>query len=184
MEGKNVMLLKAQAHFDEVEFDNGGYVELANSDAKIRHIHLHVAKAAFKMVKEHSVDKRSVYVSEVIPDVTIYRTQLVNIAGGQEAEQFVIDSARPDMMQDYSFAEQEAVSKDRLISASGHLATYLESIEHGKPADRQAVLVAAIDLHVSAAGLARVLDMDMDTLHLERMERILRTQLPAAMINS
>src|SRR5215470_20184358 len=81
------LLLHAQAWWDAQRFDQPAWQVAAWRDQKVRHIHLHVAKALGKVVAAlgaeartaSSTDLRARVRDEVLPDVAIYRSQLLNL---------------------------------------------------------------------------------------------------------
>ena len=81
------LLLHAQAWWDAQRFDQPVWQVAAWPDQKIRHIQLHVAKALGKVVVAYSegsgatsgTDTLARVRDEVIPDVVIYRSQLLNL---------------------------------------------------------------------------------------------------------
>src|SRR5215467_5224388 len=103
------LLLHAQAWWDAQRFDQPLWQVTEWRDQKVRHIHLHVAKALGKVVAAlgeetptvADTDLRAQVRNAVLPDVAIYRSQLINLfpdvwappalaqrsagAGGQEA---------------------------------------------------------------------------------------------------
>ena len=81
------VLLHAQAWWDAQRFDQPVWQVAAWRDQKVRHIHLHVAKALGKVVAAlgeaaHTTsgpDLMARVRNEVLPDVAIYRSQLLNL---------------------------------------------------------------------------------------------------------
>src|SRR2546425_837972 len=81
------LLLHAQAWWDAQRFDQPMWQVAAWSDQKIRHIQLHVAKALGKVVVAYGEGSGATFGTdalarvrdEVLPDVAIYRSQLINL---------------------------------------------------------------------------------------------------------
>src|SRR4030095_3899545 len=81
------LLLHAQAWWDAQRFDQPVWQVAAWRDQKVRHIHLHVAKALGKVVAALGEEARTTSGTdlmarvrdEVLPDVAIYRSQLSNL---------------------------------------------------------------------------------------------------------
>ena len=80
------LLLQAQAWWDAQRFDQSEWQVAEWRDQKVRHIQLHVAKALGKVVAALSAgegaasgtDTIAQVRDEVLPDVAIYRSQLIN----------------------------------------------------------------------------------------------------------
>ena len=81
------LLLQAQAWWDAQRFDQSEWQVAEWRDQKVRHIQLHVAKALGKVVAALSAgegaasgtDTIAQVRDEVLPDVAIYRSQLLNL---------------------------------------------------------------------------------------------------------
>src|SRR5215510_328606 len=86
-QGRLPLLLHAQAWWDAQRFDQPVWQVAAWRDQKVRHIHLHVAKALGKVVAALGEEARTTsntalrvrVCNEVLPDVAIYRSQLLNL---------------------------------------------------------------------------------------------------------
>ena len=80
------LLLRAQAWWDAQRFDQPEWHLAAWSDQKVRHIQLHVAKALGKVLAAldegagaaSGLDPMARVRDEVLPDLAIYRSQLIN----------------------------------------------------------------------------------------------------------
>ena len=80
-------LLRAQAWWDAQRFDQPAWQVTAWREQKLRHIQLHVAKALGKVVAASEqggeatsgTDALARVRDEVLPDVAIYRSQLLNL---------------------------------------------------------------------------------------------------------
>src|SRR5262252_8289843 len=78
------LLLHAQAWWDAQRFDQPVWQVAAWRDQKVRHIQLHVAKALGKVVAASREEAAGAAAlarvrDEVLPDVAIYRSQLLNL---------------------------------------------------------------------------------------------------------
>src|SRR2546428_3481499 len=79
------LLLHAQAWWDAQRFDQREWQVAAWREQKARHIQLHVAKALGKVVVAYDAgalsgtDALARVRDEVLPDVAIYRSQLINL---------------------------------------------------------------------------------------------------------
>jgi hypothetical protein len=157
-------------------------------DQKVRHIQLHVAKALGKVVTvwgaaartTSGTDLMALVRDEVLPDVAIYRSQLLNLfpdvgapppalahrsagGGGQEAEPLL----------------QVVLG---LSQASAQLAAFLEPREHGATSPVSHIREAIADLHASADVLAAVFAVDLARAHQARLEALLGAPLPVSLV--
>src|SRR5215510_10924487 len=86
-QGRLALLLRAQAWWDAQRFDQPVWQVATWRDQKTRHIHLHVAKALGKVVAALGTNASTVsdtplmarVSNEVLPDMAIYRSQLLNL---------------------------------------------------------------------------------------------------------
>src|SRR5882724_1004024 len=80
------LLLHAQAWWDAQRFDQRAWQVAAWREQKLRHIQLHAAKALGKVVADYDAGAISGTAAlarvrdEVLPDVAIYRSQLLNLS--------------------------------------------------------------------------------------------------------
>src|SRR5262250_2304269 len=89
------LLLQAQAWWDAQRFDQPIWQVAEWRDQKVRHIQLHVAKALGKIVAALGEGERTASGTdpmarvrdEVLPDVAIYRSQLINAFGATVSAQ-------------------------------------------------------------------------------------------------
>lgn len=163
-----------QNYFDGEAFDpENGYVDLNKRDKKIRHIQLHVAKAAFKLATR---DERRI-IEEVIPDTAIYRSQLINIIGPENFLDYP-NCFSDSMVRFASETELELRTLEKLNMAGGNLAAYVERKEHGRPADDSTLVEATLDLHEVAIDLGERFRLDVDQAHIHRLETLLGRALP------
>ena len=181
------LLLQAQAWWDTQRFDQPVWHVAAWRDQKVRHIHLHVAKALGKVVAAlgeevrttSGIDPRTRVRDEVLPDVAIYRSQLINLfpevcappslshcqagVGTPEAEpllQVVLDLSR----------------------ASAQLAASLEPREHGTASPVSHIRAAIADVQASTAVLTAVCAVDLARAHQARLEALLGAPLPTSLV--
>ena len=175
--------LEAQAYFDAEEFDVDGYQELGYRDQKIRHIGLHVAKAAGKLLRR---DEETI-VHQVIPDLATYRSQLINLLDEPDQTLVIEEIEYRDvgaMLRQRAsllFQDQLHLYKgitDAVVSANANLATYIERREHGATAEENQLKQAALYLDESASGLAWMHKVDLDEVHLARLAENLGRPLP------
>jgi len=178
------LFLHAQAWWDAQRFDQPLWQVDTWRDQKVRHIHLHVAKALGKVVAALGEEARTASGTdlwrrvrdEALPDVAIYRSQLLNLfpdvgalplalapcsagVGAQEAEpllQVVLELSR----------------------ASAQLAAYLEPREHGVTSPLVHIREAIAHLHASATVLATAFAVDLGRAHRARLEALLGAPLP------
>lgn len=193
------LLLHAQAWWDAQRFDQPAWHVAAWRDQKVRHIQLHVAKALGKVVAAYSEDAGAASITnaiarvrdEVLPDVAIYRSQLLNTFP---------DCCDPTALLDYPSARVAAwsvtapphgrASRAQLLChallllsrASAQLATYLEPREHGAVSSLSHIQGAIQDLHDSAEALATAFAVDLVRAHQARLEALLGDPLPASLV--
>jgi hypothetical protein len=182
------LLLHAQAWWDAQRFDQPGWQIAAWRDQKVRHIHLHVAKALGKVVAAlgeeartaSDTDLRVRVRDEVLPDVAIYRSQLLNL--------FPDVGAPPPSLAHRSagVSGQEAKPLLRVMlglsRASAQLAAYLEPREHGATSPVSHIREAIADLHASAKVLAAAFAVDLACAHRVRLEALLGAPLPVSLV--
>jgi len=182
------LLLHAQAWWDAQRFDQPVWHVVAWRDQKVRHIHLHVAKALGKVVAAlgeearptSSTDLMAQVRDEVLPDVAIYRSQLLNL--------FPDVGTPPPSLAHRSASEggQQAEPLLRVVlslsRASAQLAAYLEPREHGAASPVSHIHEAVADLQASAEALAAVFAVDLARAHQARLEALLGAPLPASLV--
>jgi hypothetical protein len=183
------LLLRAQAWWDAQRFDQPEWHLAAWPDQKVRHIQLHVAKALGKVVAAldggvgaaSGIDPMARVRDEVLPDVAIYRSQLINTLrewGVPTASLF-----RPHPRVPSRFAADPlfrvAISLSR---ASAQLAAYIEPREHGARSPASSIQEAIQDLHDSAEALATYFAVDLASAHQARLEVLLGAPLPASLV--
>ncbi len=181
------LLLHAQAWWDAQRFDQPVWQVAAWCDQKVRHIQLHVAKALGKVVVAYGegagatsgTDALARVRNDVLPDVAIYRSQLINLF--------------PEVYTPPSLAHrsvggggQEAEPLLRVVlglsQASAQLAAYLEPREHGAASPVSHIREAIAHLHVSAEALATAFAIDLACAHRARLEALLGAPLPALLV--
>jgi hypothetical protein len=179
------LLLHAQAWWDAQRFDQPVWHIAVWRDQKVRHIHLHVAKALGKVVAAYgagaasSPDALARVRDDVLPDVAIYRSQLINL--------FPEMCALPALShRKASVGAQEAEPLLQVVlglsRASAQLAAYLEPREHGAASPVSHICEAIVDLHASAEELATLFAVDCVGAHQARLEALLGTPLPASLV--
>jgi hypothetical protein len=183
------LLLQAQAWWDAQRFDQPEWHLAAWPDQKVRHIQLHVAKALGKVVAAlhegtgaaSGIDPMARVRDEVLPDVAIYRSQLINIVrewGVPIASPFRPHARGPSV----SAADPLLRTVISLSRASAQLAAYIEPREHGATSPASYVQEASQDLHDSAEALATYFSVDLATAHQARLEALLGAPLPASVV--
>jgi hypothetical protein len=181
------VLLHAQAWWDAQRFDQPVWQVAAWRDQKVRHIQLHVAKALGKVVAAYGegagatsgTDALARVRDEVLPDVAIYRSQLLNL--------FPEVGAPPS--QSHRRAGVGTPKTEPLLQvvlglsrASAQLAAYLEPREHGVTSPVSHIREAIADLHASAEALAAAFAVDLTRAHRARLEALLGAPLPASLV--
>jgi hypothetical protein len=182
------LLLHAQAWWDAQRFDQPVWQIAAWRDQKVRHIHLHVAKALGKVVA--AIDARTPTASgtdllarvraEVLPDVAIYRSRLMNLF--PDAWVPLPPLAQRGAHAGASEAELLLRVVLCLSRASASLAAYLEPREHGVASPASHLRDAIQDLHASAEALAASFAVDLACAHRVRLEALLGAPLPASLV--
>lgn len=161
--------------FDKQRFDQPEWQLQEWRDQKTRHIALHIAKLPKKILLLGKFDGR-IITSEVIPDMALYRTQLIHTHQVPE-EQLVHLPSDAAVQQSLRFQSQgvPALALERIALAGSHLAEYLEPAEHGvavsEPMKRANIIDAATDLHVGAAALALAHNMSLQDSLQTRLSR-------------
>src|SRR5215470_8709254 len=181
------LLLHAQAWWDAQRFDQPVWQVAEWRDQKVRHIHLHVAKALGKVVAAlgaeartaSSTDLRARVRDEVLPDVAIYRSQLLNLfpnaCASLSLSHRIADVGTPE-------AELLLEVVLGLSRASAQLAVYLEPREHGVASPVFHICEAIVDLHACAEALAAIFMVDLACAHRTRLEALLGALLPASLV--
>jgi len=180
-------LLHAQAWWDAQRFDQPEWQIAAWRDQKVRHIQLHVAKALGKVVAAHEregeatsgTDALARIRDEVLPDVAIYRSQLLNLFPEVGASLALADRSAGGSVQESKPLLQVVLDLSR---ASAQLAAYLEPREHGAASPVSHIRAAIEDLQASAAALAAVFAVDLARVHQARLEALLGAPLPASLV--
>ncbi len=158
-------------------------------DQKVRHIHLHVAKALGKIVvaldrgagAASGIDPMARVRDEVLPDVAIYRSQLINTV--RECGVPTTSLFRPYARVPSSSAADPLFRVVISLSrASAQLATYIEPREHGTMSPASYIQEAIQDLHDSAEALAAYFAIDLASAHQARLEALLGAPLPASLV--
>src|SRR5215471_10367120 len=185
--GMDHLLLHAQAWWDAQRFDQPEWQIAAWRDQKVRHIQLHVAKALGKVVAAYDAgagatsgtDALARIHNEVLPDLAIYRSQLLNLFPEVGAPSAL---AHRRAGGDTPTAKSLLQVVLDLSRASAQLAAYLEPREHGAASSVSHIQEALAHLHASAAALATVFAVDLAHAHRARLEALLGTPLPASLV--
>jgi hypothetical protein len=183
------LLLRAQAWWDAHRFDQPEWHVAAWPDQKVRHIQLHVAKALGKVVAAldggagaaSGIDPMARVRDEVLPDVAIYRSQLINTLqewGVPTASLFRPHAHVPSR----SAADPLLRVVISLSRASARMAAYIEPREHGEMSPASYLQAAIQDLHDSAEVLATYFAADLVRAHQTRLEALLGAPLPASLV--
>jgi len=185
--GMDQLLLHAQAWWDAQRFDQPVWQIAVWRDQKVRHIQLHVAKALGKVVAAYDAgagatsgtDALARVRDEVLPDVAIYRSQLLNL--------FPEVGAPPALA--HHRAAVGTLEAEPLLQvvlglsrASAQLAAYLEPREHGAASPVSHIPEAIAALHASAEVLAAAFAVDMARAHQTRLEALLGAPLPVSLV--
>lgn len=194
------LLLQAQAWWDAQRFDQPMWHVTEWRDQKVRHIQLHVAKALGKVVAAlgegeqaaSSADPTVRVRDEVLPDVAIYRSQLINTFGATasaQGHQALPDWDVPTASPGHLSARVGVHAAESLFHvvvllsrASAQLAAYIEPREHGAASPASHIREAIQDLHASAEALAAYFAVDLARAHRARLEALLGAPLPASVV--
>jgi hypothetical protein len=186
--GMDQLLLHAQAWWDAQRFDQREWHVTAWRDQKARHIQLHVAKALGKVVA--AVDAGASPASdtgalarvrdEVLPDVAIYRSQLLNLFPEVGAPPSLVSPSVDGGGQEAEPLLQVVLGLSR---ASAQLAAYLEPREHGVASPLSHIREAIAHLQASAEALATAFAIDLARAHQARLESLLGAPLPASLVD-
>ena len=185
--GMDPLLLHVQAWWDAQRFDQREWQVAAWREQKLRHIQLHVAKALGKVVTAYNAraeatsgtDALARVRDEVLPDVAIYRSQLLNL--------FPEVGAPPVLAHPRTAVGTPKVAPLLrvvlgLSRASAHLAAYLEPREHGAASPVIHIQEAIEHLHASAGALATAFAVDLARAHQARLEALLGAPLPTSLV--
>jgi len=128
---------------------------------------------------------------EVLPDVAIYRSQLINTFPDwcaptaslcSPSARVATQAAGAQPRGRTYYAETLLRVVVSLSRASAKLAAYIEPREHGTATPTSLVRGAIQDLHDSAETLAAYCAVDLARAHQARLEALLGTPLPAALV--
>ena len=191
------LLLQAQAWWDAQRFDQPVWHVVQWRDQKVRHIQLHVAKALGKVVAAlgegvaSGMDTTARVRDEVLPDVAIYRSQLINTFPDWCAPtaslfcprtRVAAQSAAAQLRERAPRAEPLFHVVLSLSRASAQLAAYIEPREHGVVSPAAHIRGAIQDLHDSAETLAAHFEVDLAQAHQARLEALLGAPLPVPLV--
>jgi len=178
------LLIEEQREFDREYFDpKDRYEGLNPLGQKADHINIHLQKITGRKLIHWAVQgwetlpMRNVVLEEVIPDLSIYRSQLVNMS--EMAPEEVLSGAqalRPGIL---------TVPKPRihteLVRVGGYLADCIEPMRHGETAGLELVRSAATYLQfaVESAGVHYGLTTeDIEEMHSNRLDiKVLEAEL-------
>src|SRR5262249_55303696 len=181
------LLLDAQAWWDAQRFDQPLWQVTEWRDQKVRHIHLHVAKALGKVVAAlgeeaptvSGPDLKAQLRDAVLPDVAIYRSQLINLFPDVWAPPTVAHRTA-------GVGVQEAKPLLRVVlclsRASAQRAAYLDPREAGASSSPAHIWAAIEALHPSAEGLAAASPVAPPRAPRARLEALLGAPLPATLV--
>ena len=155
---------------------------------KLRHIQLHVAKALGKVVAAYDAgagatsgtDALARVRDEVLPDVAIYRSQLLNLFPEVDASPSLVPPSADVGAQEAEPLLQVVLGLSR---ASAQLAAYLEPREHGVASPVSHIREAIAHLQASAEALATAFAIDLAHAHQARLESLLGAPLPASLVD-
>jgi hypothetical protein len=181
-------LLHAQVWWDAQRFDQPVWQVAAWRDQKVRHMQLHVAKALGKVGTAwgeaarttSGTDLMARVRDEVLPDVAIYRSQLLNLFPEVDASPSLVSPSVDGGGQEAEPLLQVVLGLSR---ASAQLAAYLEPREHGVASPVSHIREAIAHLQASAEALAAAFAIDLARAHQARLESVLGAPLPASLVD-
>ncbi len=159
------LLIEETRHFDKNHF-YCEYEGLTWRDQTPRHIGEHITKAGFKLVEyEEGTGSADIIRQQVIPDLALYRTQIINLLGFDPDE---IDW-------DAHSGDEENVAQS-ILWAAGMINRYVEPTEHSAQARHENLatsdlVLVPVRLHFAAAALARAHGVDLVEAQRARMAR-------------
>jgi hypothetical protein len=182
------LLLLAQAWWDAQRFDQPGWQVAAWRDQKVRHMQLHVAKALGKVVAAtcegvgvtSSPDALARVRDEVLPDMAIYRSQLLKLFPEVGVPPLLSHRQTRGGMPGAAPLLRAVLGLSR---ASAEMAAYLEPREHGAASPVSHIHKAMADLPASAEVLAAAFAVDLARAHQARLEALLGAPLPASRVD-
>lgn len=167
------ILRQEQARFDARYFDPPqGYEVLATSSAKIVHIGQHLGKiVGIKTIhwarqEWETPARKAIILREVIPDLSIYRTQLANtINCDDETLAEGADRLKPTLGQ-----VPRQLLHTHLVEARGMLDAFGEPLAHMRPTNMTRVRDAAVILHFAVDTLGDIYGVQeqLEAMHLAR----------------
>jgi hypothetical protein len=177
----------AQAWWDAQRFDQPVWQVAAWREHKARHRQLHVAKALGTVVAALGAGaattsgpaQRARVRDEVLPDVAIYRSQLLNRFPEVWTPSSLSSRSASAGVQAGEPWLRVVLSRSR---ASAQLAASLEPREHGAASPVSHMHEAIEHLHASAAVLATLSEVALARAHQARLEALLGTSLPVSLI--
>jgi hypothetical protein len=116
---------------------------------------------------------------EVLPDVAIYRSQLLNLFPEVGAPPSLARHRAAGGLLEAGPLLQVVLGLGR---ASAQLAAYLEPREHGAASPISHIQEAIAHLHASAEALATMFAIDLAHAHQARLEALLGTPLPVSLV--
>ena len=160
------MLISETRKFDENHF-YCDYEQLSWRDQTLRHIGEHITKAGMKLVdyEEGSVQSSSVITKQVIPDLALYRTQIINL----------LEFDPKEIDWDAHGGDEDDLAQS-ILWAAGMINRYIEPSEHSTEARHENITIndltaVPVRLHFVALILADQHDVDLVTAQRIRMER-------------
>jgi len=142
------------------------YKQLSWRDQTLRHIGEHVTKAGFKLVEyEEGSLSGSVLDEEVIPDLAIYRTQIINLL-----------RINPNEINWDTHNGKEDNLSQSILWAAGMINRYIEPAEHIGPARHSRIssgslIPASVRLNFVSSFLANKRGVNLVDAQRKRMKR-------------
>jgi hypothetical protein len=157
------LLLEKQQRYDQQKFNQNSWEVTGNwRIQKTRHIGHHIAIATFTLLEG---DRRRIE-QQVVPDLSIYRAQLINTHGLQQRTYGEVA---------HKASNDNSVMRE-LARTSGQIAVYAEAAEHGRMDERTRevrIADAVAHLHVATESLAHIHGVDVEAAHQARLEQLM-----------
>lgn len=155
------LLLAEQKEFDTLYFDRSSWDRGSWRDQKARHILENIAQAQLKLVGGDV----QVIIDEAIPDLAMYRSQLINT--------FYLPPEAIEPKQGVRTFTLLSHAYPHVMQAAGELGDYLEPQEHqAVPPAIGHIERAAASLHIAAVGLAGMYLLDLEAAHRARLTQL------------
>lgn len=159
-------LLRDETRAFDTNYFYCDYKELSWQDQTLRHIGEHITKAGYKLVAYEEGDvSEEVVIDQVIPDLALYRTQIINL----------LDLDVEDIDWDDHVSDEYNVCQS-ILWAAGMVNRYIEPAEHTPESrheqlDHHDLVPVVIRLNFAASALAKAHGINLVESQKARMAR-------------